>query len=185
MKLYLLLLGAEAPGRNIEQHDYFIGIADNLADLVPAVKAFWPKAGNSLHIDGWREVTKVDNYSIRVVLQNEEASVAVSKLFFLNLGGYTSGKLKEQHYTLLTVQANRASAIQAAKKSVFFKTNSLKGIATSHIDEKYGVDVDNIYQIEDLLLPVFKEKYRITVSEGANLPEDEIYLGYFKLDRIR
>jgi hypothetical protein len=30
MKLYLLLLGAEAPGRSIQQHDYFFGIADSL-----------------------------------------------------------------------------------------------------------------------------------------------------------
>ncbi|MBB6107718.1 protein of unknown function [Mucilaginibacter lappiensis] len=185
MKLYLLLLGAEAPGRNIEQHDYFFGIADHLAELVPAVKTFWPEAGNSLHIDGWREVTKVDNSSIRVELQSDEAPIALKKLFFLNLGGYTSGKLEEQHYTLLTVQENRTKAIQAAKTSVFFKTNSLKGIATSHIDEKYGVDVDNIYQIEDLLLPVFKEKYRIVISDDTELSGDEIHLGYFKLDKIK
>lgn len=185
MKLYLLLLGAEVPGRNIEQHDYFFGIADRLADLVPAVKSFWPEASNSLHIDGWREVTKVDSYAIRVVPRHDEAPMAVKKLFFLNLGGYTSGELEEQHYTLLTVQDNRTLAIQAAKKSIFFKTNSLKGIATSHIDEKYGVDVDNIYQIDDLLLPVFKEKYRITISDGTELPENEIHLGYFKLDKIK
>jgi hypothetical protein len=185
MKLYLLLLGAETPGRNIEQHDFFFGIADSLKDLVTEVKSFWPDAGNSLHIDGWREVTKVDNCAIRVVLKNDEVPVSLKKLFFLNLGGYTSGILEEQHYTVLTVQESRMLAIQAARKSVFFKTNSLKGVATAHIDEKYGVDVDNIYQIEELLLPAFKEKYRLAISEGAELREDEIHLGYFKLDKLK
>ena len=185
MKLYLLLLGAEAPGRNIEQHDYFFGIAEDLKDLVPAVKAFWPEAGSSLHIDGWREVTRVENCSIQVAPQDDETPAPADKLFFLNLGGYTGGKLEEQHYIVLTVQPGRAEAVQAAKKSVFFKTNSLKGIATAHIDEKYGVDVDNIYQVEDLLLPTFKEKYRILIGDGTELPEDEIHLGYFRLDKIK
>ncbi|MDP9077839.1 MAG: DUF1543 domain-containing protein [Bacteroidota bacterium] len=185
MKLYLLLLGAGAPGRNIEQHDYFFGIANELKDLVPDLKAFWPEAGNTLHVDGYREVTKVENWSIRVVPQEDEAPESANKLFFLNLGGYTTGKLEEQHYIVLTVQETRALAVQEAKRSLFFKTNSLKGIATAHIDEKYGVDVDNVYQIDDLLSPAYKEKYRIVISDGTTLPEDEIRLGYFKLDKLK
>ena len=185
MKLYLLLLGAEAPGRVVEQHDYFFGVADNLKDLVPEVRTFWPEAGNTLHIDGWREVSKVDNFSVQVGPQTDDAPPSTNKLFFLNLGGYTEGKLEEQHYIVLTVQDSRALAVQSAKKSVFFKTNSLKGIATAHIDEKYGVDVDSIHQVEELLSPIIKEKYRIVIADGTNLPEDEIHLGYFKLDKIK
>lgn len=185
MKLYLLLLGAEAPGRVVEQHDYFFGIAENLAALVPEVKAFWPEAGGSLHLDGWREVTKVDDYGIRVIKNDHLAVISNHKLFFLNLGGYTTGKLEEQHYTMLTVQDNRLKAVQAAKNNLFFKTNSLKGIATAHIDEKYGVDVDSVHHIEDLISPDLKAKYRIVFDQGADLPDDKIHLGYFKLDKIR
>ncbi|ASU35485.1 DUF1543 domain-containing protein [Mucilaginibacter xinganensis] len=185
MKLYLLLLGAEAPGRNIEQHDYFFGIANELKDLVPDLRAFWPEAGTTLHVDGWREVAKVDNFSVKVVLQDDEIPPSANKLFFLNLGGYTTDKLEEQHYIVLTVQQTRALAVQESKKSLFFKTNSLKGIATAHIDEKYGVDVDNIHQIEDLLSPTFKEKYRIVIGDGTALPDDEVHLGYFKLDKLK
>jgi len=126
MKLYLLLLGAEAPGRVVEQHDYFFGIAENLAELLPEVRAFWPEAGASLHLDGWREVTKVDGCAIRVFSQSDQKPASHRKLFFLNLGGYTPGKLEEQHYTLLTVQENRLKAVQAAKDKLFFQTNSLK-----------------------------------------------------------
>lgn len=185
MKLYLLLLGAEAPGRVVEQHDYFFGIAENLAALIPEIKSFWPEAGGSLHIDGWREVSRVDDYAIRIVRHDDEALASPHKLFFLNLGGYTSGKLEEQHYTMLTVQTDRLKAVQAAKQNLFFKTNSLKGIATAHIDEKYGVDVDSVHHINDLLSPAVKAQYRIVFGDGTQLPQDEIHLGYFKLDKIK
>ncbi|MFX9552039.1 hypothetical protein ABTO49_20835 [Acinetobacter baumannii] len=38
MKLYLLLLGAEEPARNVEQHDYFFGTAGSLKELVLEIK---------------------------------------------------------------------------------------------------------------------------------------------------
>ncbi|TSJ36375.1 DUF1543 domain-containing protein [Mucilaginibacter corticis] len=184
MKLFQLLLGAEVPGRVVEQHDYFFGIAGSIAELVPQVKAFWPEAGASLHIDGWREVTKVDSYGLKILPKDEPDPHPERNLYFLNLGGYTSGKLEEQHYTILTVQASRLKAVQAAKNNLFFKTNSLKGIATAHIDEKYGIDVDSVHAIGDLLSPAAKARYRIIFEEAREAPEDRIHLGYFKLDKI-
>ena len=192
MKLYLLLLGAEAPGRVVEQHDYFFGIAENLAALIPEVKASWPDAGASLHLDGWREVTKVEHYAVKVIPHEQHSNTNINQnqnanlnLFFLNLGGYTTGKLEEQHYTLLTIQENRIQAVKAAKDHLFFQTNSLKGIATAHIDEKYGVDVDSVHHIAELLPPEIKAQYCITFEDGTHLPEDKIHLGYFKLDKLK
>ncbi|WP_316832286.1 DUF1543 domain-containing protein [Pedobacter aquatilis] len=182
-KLFMLLLGSKAPGRNVEQHDYFFAIATNLKELVPQIKAFWPEAGNSIHIDGWREVNYVDGYHVKVIPRNEATMHSERKLFFINLGGYQSGKLEEQHYTVLSVQDNRANAVKDAKKTIFFKTNSIKG-ANSHIDEKYGVDVDDIYKIEDILTPDQKEIYHIVIEETLDKTEDEIHLGYFKLDKL-
>ena len=40
MKLFYILLGATPKGRNIEQHDVFFGIAENVKDLFPAIKDF-------------------------------------------------------------------------------------------------------------------------------------------------
>lgn len=186
MKLYQLLLGSKAPQRNVEQHDFFFGIASSLKALVPQIKAFWPEAGNSIHIDGWREVNSVDGYRISVALKEEHQNTSQqeNKLFFINLGGYQSGKLEEQHYTVLSVKPDRAEAVQDAKKTVFFKTNSIKG-ATSHVDDKYGIDVDDIYRIEDILSPELKEKYHIIIEPEEQLTEDEIHLGYFKLDKLK
>lgn len=182
-KLYMLLLGSKAPKRNVEQHDYFFGIAYSLKELVPDIKAFWPEAGNSIHIDGWREVNQVDGFDIKVKLRTSDEKLATHQLYFINLGGYQSGKLEEQHYVVLGVKENRAAAIQDAKKTVFFKTNTIKG-AGSHIDEKYGIDVDDIYRIDDILSAASKEKYQIEISPNSTLAEDEINLGYFKLDKL-
>lgn len=182
-KLYMLLLGSKAPSRNVEQHDYFFGIASSLKELVPQIKTFWPEAGKSIHIDGWREVNTVNGFDIKVLPKRAGQLPSENHLFFINLGGYQSGKLEEQHYIVLTVKENRTLAVQDAKKTLFFKTNSIKG-ANSHIDEKYGIDVDDIYQVEDILSADSKEKYHIDIQPGSVLPEDEIHLGYFKLDKL-
>lgn len=182
-KLYMLLLGSKAPSRNVEQHDYFFGIANSLKELVPQIKAFWPEAGKSIHVDGWREVTNVDGYEVKVITRTRATNSTERKLFFINLGGYQSNKLEEQHYTVLSVHDNRADAVHDSKKTAFFKTNSIKG-ANSHIDEKYGIDVDDVYRVEDILSPEQKEKYHILIQPATNLKEDEIHLGYFKLDKL-
>jgi hypothetical protein len=183
LKLFMVLLGSKAPRRNVEQHDYFFGIARSITELVPDMKAFWPEAGASLHIDGWREVTNVDGYAISIVPRSAHQQDTHEKLFFINLGGYQSNKLSEQHYTVLTVQSDRAIAVQESKKTVFYKTNTLKG-ANSHVDEKYGIDVDDIYKIEEILSDAMKENYRIHISQSSGLPDDEIILGYFRLDKL-
>lgn len=185
LKLFMILLGSKASARNVEQHDYFFSVAANLKELIPEMKLFWPEAGDSIHIDGWRLITKVEDYAIEVVKKQEAImSSSSKKLFFLNLGGYQHNKLEEQHYTFLTVQEDRNQAIMKAKKTYFFKMNALKGFANSHIDEKYGIDVDDIYRIEDLLSATQKDKYAINIFTAENLPEDEINLGYLRLNKI-
>jgi hypothetical protein len=183
LKLFMVLLGANPPGRIVEQHDYFFGIAASLKELVPAIQAFWPEGGKSIHIDGWREVTSVDDHTVSVVLKDDVLAVPQKKLFFINLGGYQTGKLEEQHYTMLTVKDDRLPAIKESMKSLFYKTNNIKG-AHSHIDEKYGVDVDDVYRIEDVLSSELKEKYQLIIEPANDLEEDQINLGYFKLDKL-
>lgn len=182
----MVLLGSKAPGRNVEQHDYFFGIAAHLRDFVPRMKAFWPEVGKSLHIDGWREVTHVEGHSVTVIPQTETPIPSIRKLFFINLGGYQSRKLEEHHYTLLTVRDDRTGALKASKLTNFFKTNTIAAVkgANAHIDEKYGIDVDEVYRIDDLLTPEEKALYQIRLTPADNSNIDEIHLGYFQLHKI-
>lgn len=186
LKLYMLLLGSKAPGRHVEQHDFFFGIARNLKELVPDIKKFWRGAAGNIHVDGYREVNYVDGYQIKVVPKDEANIQSEERLFFINLGGYQAGKLEEQHYVILSVRKDRAEAIQNAKNTAFFKTNTTVDTndARAHIDDKYGIDVDDIYNIAEMLTPAQKAKYHIEITPSPGLPEDEIHLGYFRLDKL-
>ena len=182
-KLFMLLIGASPPDRNIEQHDVFFGIGEMLKDLVPDVIAFWP-GNNKLHFDAWREVTNVNGYKIEVVLKDTGNPNTPTKLFFINLGGYKPNEFEEFHYKMVIAAADKSEAINISKKTAFFRHTGFKG-ATSHIDDKYGVDVDDVYEIADILTPAAKEKYSILISPDSSIPEDEIHLGYFKLSMFQ
>ena len=184
LKLFMLMLGCTPPGRHIEQHDIFLGIARSLKELVPEIKAYWPEP-DRIHIDAWREVTKVEDFNIKVSPRYVENPVGEQsqKLFFINLGGYQENKFEEQHYILLTVKQDRSAAFAEAKETFFFQNNYFTG-AYSHIDDKYGIDVDDLYQIEDMLSPGQKDKYQIEITPSSDLKEDDIHLGYFKLDKL-
>jgi Domain of Unknown Function (DUF1543) len=179
LKLHLLILGCKPQHRHTEQHDVFFGIGNSLVDLLPQIQNFWPDAGK-IHIDSWRAITVVDDYAINIV-PKEEAKPSEHKLFFLNLGGYKPNDLEEYHYKLLVVAEDKGEAITKAKKTAFFLHNS-----SPHIDDKYGVDVDDIYEIEDILPSTLKEKYgtAITKTKGE-VKEDEFNIGYLKLSSIK
>jgi len=181
LKLFMLLLGASPPGRHVEQHDVFFGIAGSLKDLLPGIKSFWPEA-RGLHIDAWREVRCVDGYE--VIIDNKvEAAGKEDHLFFINLGGYVAGLFDEPHYKILTVQPDKATAIKYAKSTTFYREMRFPK-APSHIDDKYGVDVDDIYDINEILPPRQKERYVIKMAKNETLAEDQVHLGYLKLNAL-
>jgi hypothetical protein len=184
MNLYFLLLGCKPKGRHTEQHDIFFGIANSLKDLLPQIDNFWPDGGK-IHIDSWRKVTNVDGFEIKIVEKESQSSPQKNKLFFLNLGGYKPNDLEEYHYKLLTVAIDKGEAVKKAKQTAFYLHTSFGATATSHIDDKYGVDVDDIYEIEDILPSTIKEKYNLEILEAnLTLLEDELHIGYTKLSSL-
>ena len=67
--LFMVLLGCKPPGRHIEQHDIFFGIAKSLSDLKADMQAFWPDSVG-LHIDAWRRVITVDGFRIDIAQES-------------------------------------------------------------------------------------------------------------------
>ena len=180
-KLFMLLVGCTPPGRYTEQHDVFFGIGETVKDLIPEVIAFWPEAKGKLHFDAWREISQVNGYRVRTMAAGEKENSAI-KLFFINLGGYKQNEFEEFHYKMIIAAADKSEAIGISKKTAFFRHTGFKG-ADSHIDDKYGIDVDDIFEIKDILPEEIKQQYRIIVTKDETpLPEDEIHLGYFKLN---
>lgn len=180
-KLFMLLIGCTPGGRNIEQHDVFFGIGETIKDLIPAMIEFWPEAKGKLHIDAWREVTTVNGHSTKVIQGVATKTGSPAELFFINLGGYKPGEFEEFHYKMIIAAANKTEAIGLSKETAFFKHTGFRG-ANSHIDDKYGIDVDDVFEITDILSKETKEQFHILVTPGKHpLVEDEIHLGYFKL----
>jgi hypothetical protein len=181
----MFLLGCKPEGRNIEQHDIYFGIGNNLHEMIPAIEASWPESGR-IHLDAWRTVKETDGYQIKVALKKglTKQENLQKKLFFINLGGYKPGEFEEFHYKMLVVATDKASAVTASKKTAFYKHTGFKG-AESHIDDKYGIDVDDIYEIEDLLPAAYREKYCLDIMKGSGVPEDEWHLGYMPLSKIK
>lgn len=181
-KLFMLLLGCKPKGRHIEQHDLFFTISDCLKNTLPHIKEFWTDAG-TVHIDAWREVTEVEGYQIEVVPTSNKSKNTL-KLFFINLGGYKPNEFEEYHYKMLVVAENKTLAIHKAKASAFYKHTGFKG-AASHIDDKYGIDVDDFYNIEDILPFYMKKNYRLRITKKNKTVEDKWLIGYTNLSKIK
>lgn len=179
----MVLIGCKPKGRHTEQHDIFFGIAPTMSELLPQIVAFWPEAEGDLHIDGWREVNYVDDYEVSVIKRDHsdrQSSTAAPQLFFINLGGYKENEFDEFHYKMLVASQDKAEAVKRAKSTAFYKHTQFDG-AKSHIDDKYGVDVDDLYQIEEILDESLKKQFRIKLTPAALKSEDQLHLGYFKL----
>lgn len=202
----MLVIGGKPHGRHIEQHDVFFGIGEELKDLVPALKAFWPEMNGKMHIDSWRKVSRVGGFKVLVRERKEENAdesdldkkrlvLGRESLFFVNLGGYKPNDMEEYHYKQLVVAQDLAEASRIAKQTVFWKHHE-----SSHIDDKYGIDVDDIYNVEDLLTEEMKRRYRLVFEEvvggdvvggdgdggivGDSSGEDKLEVGYLKLSKL-
>ena len=72
--------------------------------------------------------------------------------------------------------------MRLSKATAFYRHTGFKG-AGSHIDDKYGVDVDDIFAIRDILSPAVKQRYSLLIEPAPEgTPEDEVHLGYFRLE---
>ena len=181
-KLFMVLLGCRPSGRFTEQHDIFFGIGGSLKDIVPQLIASWPEAKGQIHVDAFREVTSVDGYHIEIVERAEQTADTEEGLFFINLGGYKEGEFDEFHYKMLVVAKNQGEAIKLSKQTAFYKHTGFKG-APSHVDDKYGIDVDDIYAVHEILSLAFKDRYKIKITRKS-IAEDPVHLGYFTLKKI-
>ena len=187
----MLLLGCKPPGRYTEQHDILFTIAQDFASTEQDARAFWLEA-SKIHIDAWKEVTMVDGYRISILPKDSPLGPNQNlKLFFINLGGYKENEFDEFHYKVIIVAESIAEAISKAKETTFCLHHpGVSKISLPHVDDKYGIDVDDYYQVSDILPQYLKEDYRIEITNilfdaKHMVKEDEIHLGYQKYEKIK
>src|SRR5690606_15818519 len=192
LTLFMVQLGGRPKGRLIEQHDIFFGVAEQVSELIDDINHHWPEVRNKWHIDSYRAISKVDNYAIKLVESSSQAESANDlKLFFINLGGYQQGSFEEFHYKLLIVAATQADAIKQAKQGQFYKQLTYKDKdspfnAASHIDDKFEVDIDDIYNVNDLIsnVQLLIEPMANDSHELVNA-DDKEYVGYLSIKNLR
>lgn len=193
LTLFMVQLGGRPKGRLIEQHDIFFGVANQVSELIADINNHWPEVKNKWHIDSYRAISRVDNYSIKLVeLSNQVKNANGLKLFFINLGGYQQGSFEEFHHKLLIVADTQADAIKQAKQSQFYKQFTYKDKdspfnAASHIDDKFEVDIDDIYNVNDLIsnLQILIEPIDNDSHALANTDDDKEYVGYLSIKNLR
>ena len=191
--LFMVQLGGRPKGRLIEQHDIFFGVANQVSELVDDINHHWPEVKNKWHIDSYRAITKVGNHTVKLIESNNQtANDNGLKLFFINLGGYQQGSFEEFHHKLLIVAATQADAIKQAKQSTFYKEFTFKDKdspfnAASHIDDKFQVDIDDIYDVNDLVsnIQILIEPRIHNSHELTNADEDKEYVGYLSIKNLR
>lgn len=78
--------------------------------------------------------------------------------------------------------------IKIVEKGIHKSDNHLFFInlgAVSHIDDKHGVDVDDIFKVNDLLPHEMKEKYTLVLEKSGEVEQKNfIKLKYLKIDKI-
>lgn len=183
LKLFMVIIGCTPKGRFTEQHDVFFGIANSLRELVPQMIAFWKEADGQIHIDAWRQISVVDDFAVTIIENENADKTSDKKLFFINLGGYKENEFEEYHYKIVTAASDKGEAVRKSKQTAFYKHCGFKG-AESHIDDKYGIDVDDLYKIEDILPDEIKNKFRILLSQKNDAAKDELHIGYLKIDKL-
>lgn len=191
--LFMVQLGGRPKGRLIEQHDIFFGVANQVSELIDDINNHWPEVNNKWHIDSYRAITKVGNHTVKLIeSDNQAANDNGLKLFFINLGGYQQGSFEEFHHKLLIVAATQAEAIKQAKQSEFYQQFTYKDKdtpfnAASHIDDKFEVDIDDIYNVNDLVsnIQILIEPRIHNSHELANADEDKEYVGYLSIKNLR
>ncbi|WP_312078887.1 DUF1543 domain-containing protein [Chryseobacterium sp.] len=182
LKLFYVILGATPKGRNIEQHDVFFGIAETLKELVPDMKEFWKEAEGKIHLDCYQEVKFVDGFEVKIV--EKSADNSENQLYFVNLGGYKKGYFEEFHEQHLMVGNSMAEIVKKAMKTEFYKTMGFEN-AVSHIDDKHGVDIDDIFNVNDILPLKMKEKYSILLVKSDEVNQENfVDIGYRKIDKL-
>jgi len=183
----MAIIGCRPPGRFTEQHDVFFGIGSSMKALVPDMIRFWPEAKGKIHVDAWRQVTHVNGHTVSVVPAQGITGAnrhRQQQLFFLNLGGYKPGEFEEYHYKMLVVAPDAGKAVQKARRTAFYKHYGFAG-AEAHVDDKYGIDVDDVHLLQDILDPFYRQQYLLKISEQEETaPEDVLHIGYFKLDKL-
>ena len=113
MNLYLVVLGGRMRGGHVEMHDVRWVLGQTIESTISQLKSEWIGSQRGLHVDSYKLIRFVNGYEITLVKTEQVAVNDINKLWFVNLGGYKTGEMLEQHHLELVV----APSAQIAKRN--------------------------------------------------------------------
>ena len=174
-RLFLVVLGGRINGCNVELHDVRWVIGETIEDTIKTLKSEWFGNKKGLHIDSYRKILHLDGMSVTVVNSPKmNNSLNENKLWFVNLGGYSSQSMAEQHEFGIVVARTAQSAKAIAKQ------RWLNGMHQIHKDDIYKIDGNPI--VDDLLPINGNGRWQIQLSPStgeASASEAPDWTGYW------
>lgn len=116
MKLFMIYIGGDIDGSNVELHDVRFCIGDTIEDCYDDLRRQWWGNPDSLHLDCWGVLEHADGHDI--TLTKDTPDEAADKLYFVNLGGYSNTEFTELHKNMVVVAPTDSKAKVHALKTV-------------------------------------------------------------------
>lgn len=142
--LFMIKIGGSAGLSNIEVHDTQFILADCIEETFNELKRRWYGKSNSLHIDGYKIISNIDNYSITI---SKRKQLKTKRLFYIYFGGYSDKIFGEIHENLFLLAEDISIARNEAYKTIKNHPN------INHIDSICDVEENlNLNNKENLYL---------------------------------
>ncbi len=184
-ELFLVVLGGRTASSHIELHDVRWVVGETIEDTIPRLRQQWFGLLSGLHIDSYKAIRHVDGYAIELIdglanHNNTRKTPSASmndQLWFINLGGYDSNSLQEQHqFGLVAAPSKHAAKARARRRW-------LKNALQIHKDDLHNIA--NLEGVDDCL-PIFNvEGWHIHLRPEPDQPEADLrpdWFGYWRID---
>ena len=183
LSLFIVVLGGRNLKSNIEIHDVRWVLGQSIEDTFPELRKQWIGKKKGLHIDSYKRIEYVDGYKILISKSNKknlfDPILEDLSLWFVNLGGYDSKKMYEEHECTLVVARKAVEAKKKAKKA--WNSNFKK----KHNDDYSGINkfeaVDEVHSIRRIKEWEIKLIYDPEERSEKLIPD---WYGYMRIDNI-
>lgn len=165
LKLFMILVGGQVRGANIELHDVRFAAGEKIRDTYETLQDEWWGDPDTLHIDAWADVTHIDGYD---VLLSPEPYKGREKLYFVNLGGYDLSIFDELHRNILKVATSQQQAMKDARRAVTDWTMPHK---------------DNLFEVENILKIAQVAGLHVHLQKSAALIPFAFQCGYTPISK--
>ena len=145
-------LGGRVEGFHIEVHDVQFHVGKSSEEILPRIQKKWKGKKNSLHVDSWLILDKIDGYKVHLLNNSSPLQEERQKLFLVNIGFYQKNFFGELHNFHFLAAKNKSEA-----KSKALKLFSGLGLETHS---------DDLFDIDDCLELNLVENYQIQLLES-------------------